>query len=81
MPKTRNRSERAVSSFRRRNMARKKQADMTLAQRQTLENNKFRAELMAENLEADRTPRDTSDIDKFRKDQYREALRDAKATR
>ena len=62
-------------------MARRKKADMTLAQRTAADNDKFRAELMAENLEADRAPRDTSDIDKFRKDQYREALRDAKASR
>ena len=62
-------------------MARRKKSDMTLAQRTAADNDKFRADLMAENLEADRTPRDTSDIDKFRRDQYREALRDAKASR
>jgi hypothetical protein len=62
-------------------MARKKQADMTLAQRQTAENDKFRKEIYAEHLAEAVASQPNEDIDKFRKDSYREALRDIKATR
>ena len=62
-------------------MARKRVADMTLAQKQTRDNDKFRAELRAQAIdEYERLDRG-NDIDKFRKAQYREALRDAKANR
>ena len=62
-------------------MARRKKSDMTLAQRTAADNDKFRAELMAENLDTYERLDRGDDIDKFRRDQYREALRDAKATR
>jgi hypothetical protein len=62
-------------------MAKRKAADQTLNQRNTAANDKFRNELLTENLDADRTPRDTSDIDAFRKTAYKDALRDAKASK
>ena len=62
-------------------MARKKQADMTLAQRQTAENDKFRKTIYAEHLEEVRVAPVNDDYDKFKRDLTREALRDAKASR
>ena len=62
-------------------MPRKKQADMTLAQRVTAENDKFRKQQYAEALDTYQRLDRGDDIDKFRKEQYREALRDAKASR
>ena len=64
-------------------MARRKQSEMTYAQRQADENDKFRKQALANAIaEAeDRGVRDTSDIDKFRREQYRQALREAKEAR
>ena len=62
-------------------MARKKQADMTLNQRNTAENDKFRKQQYAEALDSYERLDRGDDLEKFRRDQYREALRDAKATR
>ena len=62
-------------------MARKKQADMTLNQRNIAENDKFRKQQYAEALDTYQRLDRGDDIDKFRKEQYREALRDAKASR
>ena len=62
-------------------MARKRVADMTLAQKQARENDKFRADTRAAAID-DYEPLDRGDdIDKFRRDSYRQALRDAKANR
>ena len=62
-------------------MARKRVADMTLAQKQARDNNKFRADARAAAIDEYEPLDRGDDIDKFRKAQYREALRDAKAAR
>ena len=62
-------------------MARRKVADMTLAQKQARDNDKFRQQARAQAIdEYERLDRG-DDIDKFRRDSYRQALRDAKANR
>jgi hypothetical protein len=62
-------------------MPRKAKADMTHAQRVTLENNKFRNQIYAEHLDQYEQLKRSDDLDKFRQASYRQALRDAKATR
>jgi hypothetical protein len=63
-------------------MARRKQSEQTLHQRQQAELDKFRKQAYnnALNDSAAHGARN-DDIDKFRRDQYREALREAKAHR
>jgi hypothetical protein len=61
-------------------MARRRIADMTHHQRTTHYNDQFRKQLYAEHLEEVRVAPTNQDIDKFRRDAYKEALRDAKAS-
>ncbi len=62
-------------------MARRRKADMTYAQLNAHNNDKFRAELRAQALEEVSAAPANADITSFRKNAYKEALRDAKATR
>ena len=62
-------------------MARKRVADMTLAQKNARENDRFRNQARAAALDEVAAAPINDDIDKFRRDSYREALRDAKANR
>lgn len=61
--------------------AKRKKSDMTYAQQVTADNDKFRNELRAQHLNEYQQLERSDDITKFRKEQYREALRDAKASR
>ena len=62
-------------------MARRKKSDMTHAQRVAADNDKFRQQIHAEHV-ADYDPVQRSDqLERFRRDSYRQALRDAKAAR
>lgn len=60
-------------------MARRRKADMTYAQRVAADNDAFRAEAYAAHLDEAAAAPVNDDIAKFRKDAYKEALRDAKA--
>ena len=62
-------------------MPKRKVADMTYAQKVAHANDKFRAEALAdalENTELHNAGR-TDDIDQFRKDSYKQALKEAKS--
>jgi hypothetical protein len=62
-------------------MPRKAKADMTLAQKNTLELNKFRKQAYNQALEEARVAPINDDYAKFKRDSYREALREAKAAK
>ena len=62
-------------------MAKRKAADQTLHQRNAAANDKFRNELRADALEQAASAPGNDDIAKFRRDTYKDALRDAKANR
>lgn len=61
--------------------AKRKKSDMTLAQRNAEDLNKFRNEIRAEHLDQYEQLQRSDDIDTFRKQAYKDALRDAKASR
>ena len=62
-------------------MAKRKVADMTYAQKVAHANDKFRAEALAAALETTdlHNAGRTDDIDQFRKDSYKQALKEAKS--
>ena len=62
-------------------MARRRKADQTLAQKNAADNDKFRAELRAQALEEVSAAPGNADIAAFRKDSYKQALKEAKANR